>query len=99
MSCLQSRGLDELADAIERTATEGNPSSDWTLAINARHAACLEDARRYLGAAIGAMDQGLSPEFIAEELRAAMNAVGDIVGRADPEELLGVIFSRFCIGK
>jgi tRNA modification GTPase len=32
-------------------------------------------------------------------LRAAMDAIGDIVGRADTEELLGVIFGQFCIGK
>ena len=44
-------------------------------------------------------DDALSAEFIAEELRDAMNAIGDIVGRMDSEELLDVIFSRFCIGK
>ena len=36
---------------------------------------------------------------LREELRAAMEAIGDVVGRADTEELLGVIFSQFCIGK
>jgi len=41
----------------------------------------------------------LSPEFIAEELRAALDAVGEVIGKADAEELLGAIFSRFCIGK
>jgi tRNA modification GTPase len=46
-----------------------------------------------------ALDEGLSVEFVAEELRAAMDAVGEMVGRADAEELLGVIFGRFCIGK
>ena len=43
--------------------------------------------------------EGQSPEFVAEDLRAAMNAVGDVVGRPDTEELLGVIFGTFCIGK
>jgi tRNA modification GTPase len=69
------------------------------IAINARHQACLQSAANYLDAARGAIDQRLSPEFIAIELRAALDAVGDIAGRLDAEELLGEIFSTFCIGK
>ena len=91
--------MDALTAAIEAKAHGGAARSDWSVAINARHQACLETARGFLNAALGAFDQGLSPEFIAEELRAAMDAVGDIVGRADTEELLGVIFGQFCIGK
>ena len=59
----------------------------------------MEKARGFLQAAMRAFDDALSAEFIAEELRDAMNAIGDIVGRMDSEELLDVIFSRFCIGK
>lgn len=99
MSCLHGEGFDALADAVMAAVTSGAAKADWTCAINARHASCLERACTYLQAANGAFDQGLSPEFIAEELRAAMNAVGDVVGRADTEELLGIIFSQFCIGK
>ena len=50
-------------------------------------------------AAREAFTNGLSPEFVAEELRASLNAVGDILGRVDHEEVLGKIFSTFCIGK
>jgi tRNA modification GTPase len=99
MSCLRGEGLDPLGEAIIAAATTGSGSRDWTCAINARHAHCLEQTSEYLRAARRAFDDGISPEFIAEELRAAMNSVGDIVGRADTEELLGVIFSQFCIGK
>ena len=99
MSCLRGEGLDALADAIVAAVTNGQTTADWTCAINARHASCLERASEYLRAARRGLDEGLSPEFIAEELRAAMDAVGDIIGRADTEELLGAIFSRFCIGK
>ena len=88
-----------IAEAIVAAATSGVATADWTCAINARHANCLERASDFLTAARRAFDEGLSPEFVAEDLRAAMDAVGDIVGRADTEELLGVIFSQFCIGK
>jgi tRNA modification GTPase len=39
------------------------------------------------------------PEFLAEELRLAHRALGTITGEYSPEDLLGDIFSRFCIGK
>jgi tRNA modification GTPase len=99
VSALTGEGFEKLLDAIVDAASGGAAKGGWSVAINARHQACLETARDFLHAALGAFDQGLSPEFIAEELRAAMDAIGDIVGRADTEELLGVIFGQFCIGK
>lgn len=99
ISCLQNTGIDALADAIFSAVTGGAARTDWTVAINARHQSCLERAREAMLAALKAFTDGLSPEFVAEDLRAAMNAVGDVVGRPDTEELLGVIFGTFCIGK
>ncbi len=100
LSCRTTTGLDALADAIEARVLGGAGSrTDWTVAINTRHAAHLETARNFLLAARRAFDTGTHSEFIAEELRAAMDAIGDIVGRAHTEDLLGVIFSSFCIGK
>jgi len=99
VSALTGEGFEKMLDAIVDAALGGAAKGDWSVAINARHQSCLEQARDFLRAALGALDQALSPEFIAEELRAAMDAVGDIVGRADTEELLGVIFGQFCIGK
>ena len=99
VSALTGEGFEKLCDAIVDAALGGAAKGDWSVAINARHQACVEQARDFLHAALGAFDQALSPEFIAEELRAAMDVIGDIVGRADTEELLGVIFGQFCIGK
>ncbi|MEQ1862134.1 MAG: tRNA uridine-5-carboxymethylaminomethyl(34) synthesis GTPase MnmE [Chthoniobacteraceae bacterium] len=99
VSCTTGQGMDALTAAIEAKVFGGAVHRDWTVAINARHQSCLERARGFLEAASGGFDAGLSAEFIAEELRAALDAVGEIVGKADVEELLGVIFQRFCIGK
>lgn len=99
ISCTTGEGMDALTAAIEAKVFGGAAHRDWTVAINARHQACLERTRDFLDAARRAFDEGLSPEFIAEELRAALDAAGEIVGKADAEELLGVIFGRFCIGK
>lgn len=100
VSCLRGEGIESLADAIAARVTGGaGTHRDWSLAINARHADCLRRARDFAGAARGALTSGLSPEFVAEELRGALDAVGEIVGKADNEEILGKIFSTFCIGK
>lgn len=100
VSCLQEQGVEALADAIEARVWGGTVAHrDWSIAINSRHAACLETACANLEAARKAFTSGLSPEYVAEDLRGALAAVGDVVGRADSEELLGEIFSRFCIGK
>jgi tRNA modification GTPase len=100
VSCLKGEGIDALVDAIVARVSGGaGMQRDWSLAINARHADCLRRARSFADAARGALRDGLSPEFIAEELRGALDAVGEIVGKADSEEILGKIFSTFCIGK
>jgi tRNA modification GTPase len=100
ISCKTGEGLDTLTQAIFDAAMQGAGSpDDFTIAINARHQACLKSAAAYLDDARRAFEQSLSPEFIAIELRAALDAVGEVAGRLDTEELLGEIFSTFCIGK
>jgi len=100
ISCKTGEGFDSLARAIFDAAMHGAGSpDDFMIAINARHQACLKSAAVYLDAARRAMEQAVSPEFIAIELRAALDAVGEVAGRLDAEELLGEIFSMFCIGK
>lgn len=100
ISCKTNAGLDALAKTIfERVMGGGVAAGDAGVAINARHQACLQTAAQFCDAARRAVADGLSPEFIAVELRAALDAVGEVVGKADSEELLGKIFSTFCIGK
>jgi tRNA modification GTPase len=100
ISCKTGDGFDALTRAIFDSAMQGAARpEDHFVAINARHQACLKLAADYLQAARGAFEKGLSPEYIAVELRAALNAVGDVAGRVDAEDLLGEIFSTFCIGK
>jgi tRNA modification GTPase len=45
------------------------------------------------------LESGAAPELAALELRGALEALGEISGKIDTEEILGAIFSRFCIGK
>jgi tRNA modification GTPase len=62
----------------------------------ARHLHALNLGAKHLAAAIDALSQ---LEFCAEELRLAQVALGSITGEVFADELLGKIFSQFCIGK
>jgi tRNA modification GTPase len=101
VSCLTGEGMEALETAIAATLQGGIGPADAEdeVAINARHQDCVRRSLAYLTAAEEALAKGIPPEFIAEELRASLEALGEVVGRTDNEDLLGRIFSSFCIGK
>jgi tRNA modification GTPase len=66
----------------------------WT---TTRHRAALVRAAAALARADESREMGL--EFVAADLHDALAALGDIVGRTTPDDVLDVIFSQFCIGK
>ncbi len=101
LSCNTGTGFDSLSDTIRDSLHFGDV--DWgehAVAINARHQASLATARTALTAALELLDDSATdPELAAIDLREALDALGEIPGRVDTEDLLGVIFSSFCIGK
>lgn len=100
VSCLNREDLDPLVEAISHELSMG--AAEWgghAVAINARHQACLKRGRQSIKAAKQTLTSGQGAEFISMDLREAMDAIGEIAGRIDTEELLGEIFSSFCIGK
>lgn len=100
MCCLDGRGLDALVEAIiARTDLSALDRFEETVAVNARHQQCLRTAADYLEATRHSLERGDAPELTALELRSALAAIGEITGVIDTEEVLGKIFSTFCIGK
>jgi tRNA modification GTPase len=100
VSCVEPESIEAFREHLHEMLTAGTGLATASLtAINARHQACLKRARCELGDARGLMASGESPEFVAAGLHAALHAVGEVIGRTDIEEILGEIFSRFCIGK
>ncbi|MCB1062008.1 MAG: tRNA uridine-5-carboxymethylaminomethyl(34) synthesis GTPase MnmE [Verrucomicrobiae bacterium] len=100
ISCTEKQGLDALSDTILQTLA--GPGANWgadLVAINARHKRCLSRAAEDLTIAGQRLTEGESPEFTALELRSALDAIGEVIGKTDVEEILGEIFSTFCIGK
>jgi tRNA modification GTPase len=99
-SCTERTGFEDLNQAIWEHVMGGAVKlADVRVAINARHQAALQNARRLLETGRQSLVERKSPEFISIELRAALDAIGEVVGKMDTEDLLGKIFSEFCIGK
>ncbi len=67
--------------------------------INSRHQHALNRARAATLRTADALRADASLELVALDLRIAVNAIGEIVGKTTTEDLLDTIFSQFCIGK
>ncbi|MBV8414899.1 MAG: 50S ribosome-binding GTPase, partial [Verrucomicrobia bacterium] len=99
-SCKERFGLEDLNQAIwDRVMGGAVKLDDVRVAINARHQACLQHAKQFLKTGRRGLEIGNPPELVSIDLRGALEAVGEVVGKLDTEDLLGKIFSEFCIGK
>jgi tRNA modification GTPase len=74
-----------------------HPSTEGVFMARERHLVALRDAAARLLTAAAVDSQAF--ELFAEDLRMAQHSLGEITGEVSPDELLGQIFSRFCIGK
>ena len=101
LSCSHGNGFDVPTETIRNALHFGEV--DWgehAVAINARHQSSLMLAHNSLTAALTLLDDpSADPELAVIDLREALDALGEIPGYVDTEDLLGVIFARFCIGK
>ena len=66
---------------------------------NARHIEVLHKIDLALDRAIEGLNMQLSSDLVSQDLREAMHYLGEITGQVSNEEVLGAIFSKFCIGK
>ena len=97
ISAKHGTGLEALRAAL--AARAGVASATGTLVTNARHAAALREAAASLSAVSDGLDRGIPSDLLAEDLRAALASLGTITGLITTDEVLGEIFSKFCIGK
>jgi tRNA modification GTPase len=99
ISAKTGHGLDALRTALIRFAEESYGGTETPLITRARHRQEIERARCALNQFLGCADTAGNPELAAEHLREAADALGRLTGRLDVEDVLGQIFSEFCIGK
>ena len=100
-SCATGEGRKELEEAIVQAFASSLPGETGSslVAINARHQHELGLCREHVRLAVESISRQESPEFTALELREALTHLGEITGAVDTEDVLGAIFSSFCIGK
>jgi tRNA modification GTPase len=97
---LTGHGLEALKDAIQQTVWGGGIQMEMLpVMINARHQDALQRARQAAQHTLKSLQAELSLELAAADLRIAVNAVGEIVGKTTTEDLLDSIFNQFCLGK
>lgn len=100
VSCRTGAGLDDLRQSILEMVKQGTVmAQEHAWAVNQRHKTALEQTKESLKRALGSVSSGLSPEFIALDLRGALDSIGLIIGATYTEDILERIFNDFCIGK
>ncbi len=98
ISTLSSLGLNELKDEISNLIGL-KQISNQTLITSERQRDCLSIASKNLYKAIESINSLNTEEYISFELRTALTNLNEIVGVTNTEDILGRIFSKFCIGK
>jgi tRNA modification GTPase len=97
LSALTGEGMPALREQLKAAAGYQSDSGAWS--ARRRHLDALERARSLFELASARLAERASFELVAEELREAHQALGEITGKTSSDALLGAVFATFCIGK
>lgn len=95
----RDKQIQPLLNALDALAKEVNLGSSGSTVSNVRHLEALTETQKALEAAQAGITARLSSDLLAEDIRRAIHHLGDITGEITPDDLLGNIFGKFCIGK
>ena len=98
VSCKTGEGLNVLKDLITADVTEAQ-TADGLMISNLRHYEALLRAQTELESALIRLESNAGGEIYAEHLRRALTYLQDLIGEVTPDDVLGIIFSKFCMGK
>lgn len=99
ISAKKQENIDELKNKLLEFANVKLLDSNQTIVTNARHFEALNNANASLQNVYEGLDKKISGDLLAIDIRKALHHLGEITGQITTEDLLGSIFSRFCIGK
>jgi len=101
ISALKNEGVEDLKKAIYSSLIHRDirVSPEHLIVANIRHKMLLTQIKENLSNALKGLEEGTSLEFIAFEIRLALDSLGEMVGETTPVEVLNRIFNQFCIGK
>ena len=98
VSALYGTNIEELKQKIYDKFSLGSVGQDDTILTNARHADCVENAKRFVKNALDALDI-TTLDCVTAEVRNAWNTLGLITGATASEEIIDRIYEKFCLGK
>ncbi len=101
LSARDGAGLDTLRQALLQSAGADELDRNDIVVSNSRHFEALSIARSALERALKGLQEGLPADLLSEDIRQVIRHIGEITGRGVilSDEILGTIFSKFCIGK
>jgi len=99
LSALNKSNLEELKTRILEAVNLGSIGKDQTLVTSLRHYQSLQQTNSALSDVLRGIDQQVTNDFLALDIRTALHHLGEITGEITTEDLLENIFSKFCIGK
>lgn len=99
ISAANEMNIEYLKERLYQTVVGNQVSMDSAIISNLRHYDALQKAQESLKAVIRGLENVVTTDFIAMDIRHALAYLGEITGEISTEDLLDNIFSRFCIGK
>jgi tRNA modification GTPase len=100
ISAVTGEGINALTQALSERIKQDFDVNQETIVSNVRHVEALEQTQTALFAALNGLRHQLPADLVAMDIRSAMRSLGNITGEIEMDtDILGTIFSRFCIGK
>ncbi|MGB8656449.1 MAG: tRNA uridine-5-carboxymethylaminomethyl(34) synthesis GTPase MnmE [Candidatus Zixiibacteriota bacterium] len=100
VSALRGDGLERLKETIVSCASASRKDqTQGVLLSSLRHKDALSRAKKSLSLAKASLKKKMSPEFVALDVKASLDAIGEVIGKTVTDDILNKIFSEFCIGK
>ena len=99
ISALREGDIERLQQLILEAAALPSVGEDAVIVTNARHYQALVRAKEALERAIDALGMGISGDLVSQDIRETLHYLGEITGEITTHDILGEIFSHFCIGK
>lgn len=99
ISAKEKLGIEQLQKELQDKVALGTVNAGETIVTNTRHFEALSRASESLNEIIVGLQNGVTGDFLAIDIRKTLYHLGDITGQINADDLLNSIFSKFCIGK
>lgn len=99
ISAKQQQNLESLINLLKENANLHQPEGTDVIVSNIRHYEALTNAHQAVLRVIDGLHNGISGDFLAQDIRECLHFLGEITGEISNDEVLGHIFKNFCIGK